>query len=258
MAGVTAYVLTFALDTTAYLNDEYGSVIAGRGMAREPGEIVSAAGAGLFRGPERLTSVLLAVPDALLGSTPDEMKAGHVCCLAYALTAVPAYALLRGLDVPRWPSVGLAVAAILGPWAVFGTTMLNVTLAAPLTVVFVWAAWRAVVAPTLGAEALAVLAAALMTTARASHAVFFGAAVLAAVLAAWWARPAAATPLDAGSPALALRRATRSSSGRAARARGGGDRRAEHARRPGVRRRRRGSSSRSARSGTRSRGTPRC
>ncbi|HEV2811717.1 MAG TPA: hypothetical protein VGW10_00580 [Solirubrobacteraceae bacterium] len=189
VAGLTAYVLTIALDTTAYLNDEYANVIVGRGMARDPGEILSASGGGLFRGPERLTSVLLAIPDAVFASAPAQMRAGHVLlALAYALVAVPAYALLRGLDVPRWPAVALAVAAAAGPWLVFGTTMLNVTIAAPLTILFVWAAWRAIVRPSVPAEVLAVAIAALMTTARASHVAFFAGAALAAVAAAWWTR----------------------------------------------------------------------
>jgi hypothetical protein len=203
--SVAAYVLTYALDATAYLNDEYGTVMAGRGMARDPGEILSAAGGGLSRGPERLTAVVLALPAALLESSPDELRAGHVLlALAYALTAVPAYALLRGLDVPRWPAAGLSFAAIAGPWAVFGATFLNVTLAAPLTVAFVWAAWRAVVRPSLRGELAAVGVAALMTTARASHAVFFAAAALAAVAAAWWTRPAGARLRRL--PGLVLRR----------------------------------------------------
>jgi hypothetical protein len=191
VAAVTAYVLSIAYDATAYLNDEYGTVMAGRTMAHDAGEVVSASAAGLHRGPERLTSIVLAIPDAVMGSTPWEMGAGHLAlALAYALVAVPAYALMRGLDVPRWPAAGLAAAAIAGPWMVFGTTMLNVALAAPLTILFAWAAWRAVVRPSVGAEALVVGVAALMTTARASHAAFFGAAVLAAVAAAWWTREA--------------------------------------------------------------------
>ena len=189
MAAVTTYVLSIAYDATAYLNDEYGTVMAGRGMAHDVGEVVSASAAGQFRGPERLTSVVLAIPDAVFDSTPWQMGVGHLLLvLSYALVAVPAYALMRGLDVPRWPAAGLAAAAILGPWVVFGTTMLNITLAAPLTIAFAWATWRAVVRPSLGAEALAIGVAAVMTTARASHAAFFGAAVLAAVAAAWWTR----------------------------------------------------------------------
>lgn len=191
VTGVVAYVLTYALDTTSFLNDEFGTVIGGRVVARDPIELFTA-GSGVFaRGPERLTALVLAVPDALFGTAPGEMRAGHVVlALAYALVALPAYALLRGLDVPRWPAVALAVAAILGPWVVFGTTLLNVTLAAPLTVLFVWLTWRAVVRPSVPAELLAVGAAALMTTARASHATFFAAAVLAASATAWWERPA--------------------------------------------------------------------
>jgi hypothetical protein len=195
VTAVAAYVLTYALDTTSFLNDEYGTVTGGRVIARDPVELFTATGGVFARGPERLTSLALALPDALLGSTPAEMRGGHVVlALAYALVAVPAYALLRGLEVPRWPAAGLAVVAILGPWMVFGVTLLNVTLAAPLTVLFAWATWRAVVRPSVPAELLAVGAAALMTTARASHATFFAAAVLAAVATAWWTRPAS-TPL---------------------------------------------------------------
>ena len=190
MAAVVAYVLTLALDTTSFLNDEYGTVTGGRVIARDPVELFTATGGVFNRGPERLTSLLLAVPGAVFGSAAGELRAGHVLlALAYALVALPAYALLRGLEVPRWPAVGLAVVAVLGPWVVFGATLLNVTLAAPLTVLFCWAAWRAVVRPGVGAELAAVAAAALMTTARASHAVFFAAVVVAAVATAWWTRP---------------------------------------------------------------------
>ncbi|MDQ5807146.1 MAG: hypothetical protein M3320_00560, partial [Actinomycetota bacterium] len=179
VAGVAAYVLTYALEQTSFLNDEYGNVIGGRLMEREPLDSLTATSGTVFgRGPERLTSIVFALPDAVLGSTPDEFRAYHVLlAVAYALVAVPVYMLLRGLDVPRWPSVGLAVATILGPWLVFGTTLLNVTLAAPLTVLFAWAAWRAVVRPSVRAEVLALAIGALMTTARASHAVFFVALV---------------------------------------------------------------------------------
>jgi hypothetical protein len=188
--GVVAYVLTYALDTTSFLNDEFGTVIGGRVVARDPIELLTADTGVFARGPERLTALVLALPDVVFGSGPAEMRAGHVVLtVAWALAALPAYALLRGLDVPRWPSAGLAVATILGPWIVFGATMLNVTLAAPLTILFVWLTWRAVVRPTVAAELLAVGAAAVMTTARASHATFFAAAVLAAVATAWWTRP---------------------------------------------------------------------
>ncbi|HEV3002210.1 MAG TPA: hypothetical protein VGW75_15820 [Solirubrobacteraceae bacterium] len=190
VAGAAAYVLTYALETTSFLNDEFANVVSARAMVADPAEIFAASGGGLFRGPERLTSVLLALPAALTGSAPDELRASRtLLALAYALVAVPAYALLRGLEVPRWPSAALAAAAVTGPWMVFGATMLNVTLAAPLTVAFVWAGWRAVVRPSLATEAAAVAVAALMVTARVSHAAFFLGPVLAAVAAAWWTRP---------------------------------------------------------------------
>lgn len=191
VAGVTGYVLTFAYDASAFLNDEYGNVLLGRILAGDMGELF-----GEFqRGPERLTPFVLALPNLLLGSTPDEMRGGHlVLGLCYALAAVPAFALLRGLGVPRWAAVAVAAAAILGPWMVFGTTLLNITLAAPLTAAFVWAAWRAVSEPTLAREALAIVVFGLMTTARTSHGAFFGAVVVAAVAAAWWSRPAGERP----------------------------------------------------------------
>ena len=134
VAGVVAYVLTYALDTTAFLNDEYGNVMGGRLMARDPlGSLTATSGTVFGRGPERLASIVLGLPSAVFSSGADQLRAGHVLlATAYALVALPTYALLRGLDVPRWPAVGLAVAAILGPWMVFGTTLLNNTLAPPL------------------------------------------------------------------------------------------------------------------------------
>ncbi|HEX8085018.1 MAG TPA: hypothetical protein VF529_12075 [Solirubrobacteraceae bacterium] len=190
LAAVVAYVLTYALDTTAFLNDEFGTVIGGRTVARDPMELLTADSGVFARGLERLTALVLAIPDAVFGAGPAEMRAGHVVlAVAYALVALPAYALLRGLGVAGWPASALAFAAVVGPWVVFGATLLNVTLAAPLTVLFVWLTWRAVVRPSVAAEALAVGAAGAMTTARASHATFFAAAVLAAVATAWWERP---------------------------------------------------------------------
>ena len=217
VAAVTSYVLTIALDTTAFLNDEYGTVIGGRLLARDPLEVLTSDAAVFNRGPERLTPFLLSIPDMVLTSTPAQMRAGHVLlALAYALVAVPTFALLRGLGVPRWPAVALAVTAIVGPWIVFGVTLLNVTIAAPLTVAFAWAAWRAAVRPSIPAELLCVGLAVLMTLARTSHGVFFGAAVLAALAAGLWSRPdgeawrrapariVRRTPIIAGVTALGL------------------------------------------------------
>ena len=168
MVGVYVYVLSYALDATNYFNDANGNLMGGRLIAHDLDVLVSEGGGVFQRGAERLTPLLLALPVEVFSSGADEVRGGQALLVAaYVLVAVPAYALMRGLGVPGWPAVALAAAAITGPWIVFGTTMLNVTLAAPLTAAFVWAAWRTAVEPSRGREVLVIVLAALMTTARA-------------------------------------------------------------------------------------------
>ena len=105
--------------------DEYQVVFGGRFFATDPLKALFDTTA-FTRGPERLTSMLLAIPDAIFGSTPRQMQAGHVVvAFAYALTAIPAYLLSVGLGLRRGPAAGTAARTILGPWPIFGNTYLD-------------------------------------------------------------------------------------------------------------------------------------
>src|SRR3712207_127000 len=147
---LAVFALRIAFRATAFTNDEYGMVIAGRLAARDPFDALTSSVPPYFsRGPERLMAFVQAVPDALLTSTPAELRSIHVVlALAYFATAFPAYALLRGLGAGPWTAVGFGLAAVTGPWIIFGTSLLNVTIAAPLTALFAYLAWRTAVQPS--------------------------------------------------------------------------------------------------------------
>jgi hypothetical protein len=69
IAGVTIYVLRYALRTTNFLNDEYGAVMSARLAGRDPLWALTATDGFFARGPERLGAFVMAVPDVLLSPT---------------------------------------------------------------------------------------------------------------------------------------------------------------------------------------------
>lgn len=187
--AATAWVQQLGWNSATYANDELYGVIGGRLLERD--FLFWLTDFGLFnRGPERLVSILQVLPNALLSETPDELRAIHVVlALAYFSAVVPVYALARGLGLARWPAALVAALTIVTPWAVFGATLLTVTVGLPTNMLFMWAAWRAAVRPSLAGDALVLGAAALNTLARTGHAPFTVVALLAVLYAVWHRRP---------------------------------------------------------------------
>ncbi|MDP9345679.1 MAG: hypothetical protein M3P44_08135 [Actinomycetota bacterium] len=197
---VATYVGYYAVQMHRFDNDEQFAVTGGRIFERD--FVQGLTDKIIFnRGPERLTSLVMWVPNTLFSSTPDQMRGAHLLLgTAFCLAAIPAYALGRGMGLARRPSLAVAAMTLLTPWLILGTTFLNVTLALPLTAAFVWACWRTAVRPSALGDVLVLVLALLNITARAAHAPFAILVAIPVVWAAWHARPA-------GEPATAsLRR----------------------------------------------------
>lgn len=145
--------------------DEFLNVLGARYVQHDPSVLFDPA---LFnRGPERLTALLLVVPDVVLGSSESQLKAGHfLLALAFCLVALPAAAFVRGLGGGPWAAVGAAAVCIVSPWLVFATSFLNVTLAVPSTALLLLASWWAAVRPGLRTDVLVLVAAGLAVFSR--------------------------------------------------------------------------------------------
>jgi hypothetical protein len=124
------------------------------------------------RGIERLTAMLFVPGIWLFGSTAHQFVFDHLAIsLLFALQAVPAYLLARGLGVrPGWALFAGAF-AVFGPWAVVGTVLLNNVPASCAAAFALWAMWRSITTPSPWWDGLAVLLVLLATLARVSTAV---------------------------------------------------------------------------------------
>jgi hypothetical protein len=78
------------------------------------------------RGPERLTSWAAAAVNLVMPTTAGEFQALHlVLALAFALTAIPIYFLSRGVGLGPLSALVPSAVTVLGPWAMYGVTLLN-------------------------------------------------------------------------------------------------------------------------------------
>lgn len=171
--------------------DEYAFGLAGaRSFAADfLGTLLAAS--PVNRGPERLMALILWVPYTLFDATPTMFRAAHVTTGAlYLLAALPAYALARLLRLERWQAGLVAALAVVTPWLLYGTTLLNVTVAYPLTTALVWAVVRAVTRPAVGNDVLVLVIAALGATARTGSLPFVAVAAVAVLVQVWRSRPA--------------------------------------------------------------------
>ncbi len=179
--------------------DEFAFGLAGaRGFTADFFATLTAA-SPVNRGPERLMSLVLALPNRLFeGDTAAMFRAAHVmAAVIYALAALPAYALARMLGLERWQAALVAALTTVTPWLIFATTLLNVTVAYPLTTALVWAVVRAVTRPSPGNDLLVLVIGALGATARTSNLPFVAIAAAAVFVQVWRDRPPGERGLDA-------------------------------------------------------------
>ncbi len=189
---LSAYVLRYALDTNKFTSvDELLVVDGGRAFAADPLHWLLSTSDFFQRGPERLAQWAIALSTAAFGSTPGELRGAHVLLTTvYFAAAFPLYALARGIGLAKWPAAAVAALGVVGPWVLYSTTLLNVTVAVPANMALAWGAWYAATHPSLRNDALVILLAVVNTLARTGHAPFAAVAVLAALYAVWLSRPA--------------------------------------------------------------------
>jgi hypothetical protein len=193
LAGAAAWFIHYGLQMHAPLPDEFLPVVGARMMHDGFWQTLTSP---LFdRGPERLTAVAMWATNHLAGDTPGEFRAAHVAfSTAWVLAAIPTYALARGLGVRPWAAAIAGALAVITPFAVYASTLLNVTLAYPLAMALFWAIWRTTVRPSLGADALVLLVGALNVLTRTAHGPFIAVAAIAVIVQALRAGPPGETP----------------------------------------------------------------
>ncbi len=135
---------------------------------------------------ERLLAWLWAANLEVMPTTADAFVSQHVVlAIVAASAAIPVALLLRGLGTPtRWAVAG-GVLAILGPWSIFGVTLLN---NAPGMTAFAWAflaAQRVVRVPGWRSDLLFLAAALVVGLVRAGNLPLIAGVAPAILWAAW-------------------------------------------------------------------------
>ena len=190
LVAATAWTVVRGQQNRTLQADEYAFVLVGAdafasdflGMLLDPSPV--------RRGPERLMALLVSVPYALFDDTPTMLRAAHVVgSLLWMLAALPAYALARLLRLERWQALMVAALTVVTPWLIFGTTVLNVTAAFPLTAALLWATVRAVTRPSVGNDVLVLAIAVLGAAARTGNLPFVAIVAVAVIVQVWRDRP---------------------------------------------------------------------
>jgi hypothetical protein len=186
--GATVWSQQLGWSLTTFTNDELWALVGGRLL---DDDLLGNLRNGAFnRGPERLTSLAQVPAYKLFDGTADQLRAIHVMlALIYFAAAIPIYWLARGLGLRPWQGVLTAALALITPWAVFGGSLLTVTVSWPANMLFAWAVWRGAVRPSLLGDVLMLAAAALNVLSRTGHAPLTVVALFAVVYAVWRRRP---------------------------------------------------------------------
>ena len=124
------------------------------------------------RGLERGVAVLFAAVQAIVGDTGHAYWVQHALgALIFAMVIVVVAAWGRDLGLAGWQALVAGIAAGCVPWMVLGTSLLNSSPAYVVTVLSIWAMWRAIVAPSLARDILALAALLLLAITRVGNVV---------------------------------------------------------------------------------------
>ncbi|HVG66988.1 MAG TPA: glycosyltransferase family 39 protein, partial [Gaiellales bacterium] len=126
---------------------------------------------------------ILTAPFYALWSMPTAFELVHWANAAImASTCIPAYLLARDVTGNRWAARLVALLTITVPWMAMGTMVLTEVAAYPAFVWSAWAMYRAIAAPSLGRDVVALAGLALAFLARTQFlllAIVFPLAILA-------------------------------------------------------------------------------
>jgi hypothetical protein len=152
--------------------DEKISIAASRHVLDHPFSAVDPTVNLSGRGLERGVGVLFAVVQAVAGDTGRAYWVQHALgALIFAMVIVVVAGWGRDLGLARWQALAAGLVAGCVPWMVLGTSLLNSSPAYALTVLALWAMWRAIVVPGFGRDVLAIAALLLLTLTRVGNVV---------------------------------------------------------------------------------------
>jgi hypothetical protein len=152
--------------------DENIAVGASRYVLLHPWSAIDPAKNLTGRGLERGVAVMFAAVQEIVGDTGRAYWTQHVLgALIFALVVVVVAAWGRDLGLAAWQALVAGIAAGCVPWMVLGTSLLNSSPAYTLTVLAVWAMWRAIVRPSLARDLLALAALLLLAVFRVGNVV---------------------------------------------------------------------------------------
>jgi hypothetical protein len=152
--------------------DETIAVAASRHVLDHPFSAIDPSVNLSGRGLERGVAVLFALVQAIVGDTGHAYWVQHaVGALIFALVIVVVAAWGRDLGLAGWQALVAGVAAGCVPWMVLGTSLLNSSPAYVVTVLALWAIWRAIIEPSLARDALAIAALLLLAVTRVGNVV---------------------------------------------------------------------------------------
>lgn len=188
VVGMTVLLGRIAADNHNVFADEAVAIAFGRDIADD---LSLAFSGSIGRGPERLTSLLVAVIAKTTDSASQELRVLHlVMALCQGLVAVPAWLAGRELGLSRWAAVLAAAIAAGGSVAVYGVFTLNQSIGLLCATILLWAMVRALRRPGLASDLLVLFGLAATVLARLGWAPLVAAMVPAVAAAAWFERPA--------------------------------------------------------------------
>jgi hypothetical protein len=124
------------------------------------------------RGLERGVGVMFAAVQWIVGDTGRAYWVQHVLgALIFATVIVVVAGWGRDLGLERWQALVAGIVAGCVPWMVLGTSLLNSSPAYAVTVLALWAMWRAIVVPGFWRDLIAVAALLLLAVTRVGNVV---------------------------------------------------------------------------------------
>jgi hypothetical protein len=199
-AVLGAVVAHFSVRVHTLQPDENIAVVASRYVLGHPLSAVDPSVNLSGRGLERLVAVLFAAVQWIVGDTGRAYWVEHVLgALIFATVVVVVAGWARELGLARWQALLAGIVSGCVPWMVLGTSLLNSSPAYPFTVLALWAMWRAIVAPGVARDAVAVAALLLLAVTRVGN----------VVIAAAWPLGVLAFALHDRAPGVGLGAAVR-------------------------------------------------
>lgn len=165
VGGLTALYSMYALRVGSFQPDEGYYMEIARFIAHDfPSGLWQA---GIYsRGIQRVDQLILAAPFALTRGAAVYEVAHVIQVFLFVSSAIPVWLLARGSGLGRWARALAASLAVVVPWAIVSTSFLAESAAYPAYAWVLYATWRVTQAPSVGREAVALIALALAALSR--------------------------------------------------------------------------------------------